>query len=282
MSEENLEKRAKDMGWTSREDYKGDPDRFVDAETYVTRAETVMPILKKTNENLRGELTTVRTELNSVKSALAESKAAMKDFADFQSQITEDRVKAAKASLTRELVAAKREGNVEDEIRLQDEISLLNSKAQAAAEERAAKRVEPKAPPEPKGHDDPVFQAWIGENPWYLQDTEKRQITQGIALAIRSTPETANLVGRPFLDLVKQRVEKVFGTNGGEGSVDRVEGGRGTSQYGGGNGRSYADLPADAKAQVAKDAPKFVGENKLFKDMKGWQEHYAKQYFAGE
>jgi len=276
----SIEQQATERGWRPKEEFKGHPDHFVDAETYLARSETVLPIVKKENENLRTELTSVRGQLSKVEQALAESQASQKEFAEFQSQLTADRVKAAKDKLLSELVAAKREGNVEDEVRLTDELTDLKATEQAAL-------VEKKPPVErdtstQDGANNPVFQQWIGENGWYLSDPEKQRAAIAYGMVLRADPATKGLVGRPFLDRIKQHIDKVY-TGGTTTSVDRVEGGRPTGDYGGGNGgngKSYHDLPAEAKEVVNRQASRFVGENKTFKDLKAWQDHYAKTFFA--
>ena len=43
----DYEAEARQHGWTPKEDFKGDPERWTDAETFVKRADEVMPLLKK-------------------------------------------------------------------------------------------------------------------------------------------------------------------------------------------------------------------------------------------
>ena len=47
-----VEQEARTLGWVPAEEFKGDPNRWVDAETFVERGHTVMPILRKNNERL--------------------------------------------------------------------------------------------------------------------------------------------------------------------------------------------------------------------------------------
>lgn len=281
----NAETRAREMSWVPKEEFKGDPEKWVPAETWIERSETVAPFLRKTNDSLRSELTSVRGELTKVASALAESQASMKEFAEFQSELTADRVKAAKATLLRELAEAKKEENHEDEVRITDELTQMNIAAAEAAREKKEPPVKTEQPTT-TAQDDPVYSQWIGENAWFLQDKKRRDYANFAALRLRGDPNTAAVVGRPFLDLIKKEVDEMFGGQEGSGTrtVDRVEGGRGSGNYGGGggNGKSYADLPADAREVCTRQATRFVGDNKAFKDLKGWQDHYAKVFFAGE
>jgi hypothetical protein len=46
----DFEAEAREHGWTPKEVFKGDQSRWVDAETFVKRADEVMPLLKKKTE----------------------------------------------------------------------------------------------------------------------------------------------------------------------------------------------------------------------------------------
>jgi hypothetical protein len=52
----DYEAEARQHGWTPQEEFKGDPDRWTDAETFVKRADEVMPLLKKQNSNLKAQI----------------------------------------------------------------------------------------------------------------------------------------------------------------------------------------------------------------------------------
>jgi len=56
MSEETAETKAKAMGWSPKDEFRGDPDRWVDAETYVRRGEEFIPFLRANNKKLEEEL----------------------------------------------------------------------------------------------------------------------------------------------------------------------------------------------------------------------------------
>lgn len=72
-------------GWRPLEEFKGDPRQFVDAETYVKRADEVLPFVKKENKQLRGKIEflerqikkVMKSEQEAYSSALADVKAKM-------------------------------------------------------------------------------------------------------------------------------------------------------------------------------------------------------------
>ncbi len=130
----------------------------------------------------------------------------------------------------------------------------------------------------------PDFLAWAHENPWFGTDTRKTALTNAIAQELRADPKNNGLVGRAFFDKCSEEADITLGKKPSR-PASKVEGSGGGSSGGGssgGSGRGYRDLPADAKEACTRQAEKLVGTGKAFKDMAGWQAHYAKIYFQGE
>ncbi len=59
----DFEAEAKEHGWSPKEDFKGDPNRWVDAETFMKRADEMMPLLKAQNQKLKRDLDAIRKDL---------------------------------------------------------------------------------------------------------------------------------------------------------------------------------------------------------------------------
>ena len=60
---ENTEQEARNLGWVPQEEFRGDPGKWVDAETFVERGHTIMPILKSNNKKLEEQLRSQAAEL---------------------------------------------------------------------------------------------------------------------------------------------------------------------------------------------------------------------------
>jgi hypothetical protein len=79
----DFEAEARAQGWTPKEDFRGDESRWVDAETFVKRADEVMPLLKKKTQNQDREIAELkkqikrltRAEAAAYENALADLKA---------------------------------------------------------------------------------------------------------------------------------------------------------------------------------------------------------------
>lgn len=280
----DVESRAREMGWVPEGEWKDAKAKWRPADEYVERGEVILPILRKTNEGLRGDLTRLHTENANLKQIVAETTESVESLKSFQADFTKQRVKEAKDKLLRELVQAKKDDNVEEEVRIQDELTNLSANVAAVEKEKpavvAAPRVAPMA--------DPVFSGWVRENDWWEKDADKTAYAQGVASSLRSSSANDHLVGRAFMDEVTKRVNTFFSSRNGNSDygsgVDKVSPGGHSSHNGssGNGGKSYNDLPRDAREQVEKESSRMVGPNRPFKDLKGWQDHFATLYFASE
>jgi hypothetical protein len=103
--------QAEQMGWIPDTRYKGDPENFVDADEYVRRGETVLPIIKKTNENLRNELTQTRAEAKKMAESLAATQAAINEMQARHVVEKQKAVAEARAQVRADLAKASEEGD---------------------------------------------------------------------------------------------------------------------------------------------------------------------------
>lgn len=269
----NVEERAREMGWAPKDEFKGGADKWVDAETFVKRGDEVLPILRKTNEGLRSELTSVRGEVNGLRTALAESQEAINSFKEFHQEEVKERVKAARDKLKGELVAAKQAGDHAAEVELTDELGRLNA-AEAAPKPQVEKKTATTG-----GNFDPVFQAWANENQWYGQDPIRTSLMQGVAIDLRTKGDTTT--GRAFIDKCVSEVDKKLSPRPRDSKVASGGGGGGGTEASGGAG-GFSDLPKEAQDTCRRQAARMVGPNKAFKDERSWQDYYTKQFNEAE
>ena len=286
-AEVDIEAQARQLGWSPKEHFKGDPKHWVDAETYVNRGEQIMPILRQNNRKLETELTATKSELTALREQLTAAQTAVKELKDFNSLTARDKAKATKADLIRGITEAREAGNVEQEVTLQDQLSETNAAIREAEKEPTKEeKPAPKADPALAAAKE-TFDAWRRENPWYDDDPVRHGLAEGFAVKLRK--DGTDLVGRAFFDEVAKQVTAF--TGGGKREkppADRVEGGgRGSGQGGGGSsssGKSYADLPTEAKAACEKFAQRdiSIGKGKTFETLDAWRTHYATEYFSRE
>lgn len=267
-----VEQEARTLGWVPAEEFKGDPNRWVDAETFVERGHTVMPILRKNNERLETLVKQQAEELNKMKNMFNASQESITELQKVHADATKAAVAKARAEVMAELKEAKRDGDVDREIALTEELQELKNRQVEIDKPAPAPAAQPQ---QQEVH--PDFQAWMNDNPWFGTDQRKTQKAMGIAQILRADPENDGLQGRAFFDRVLAEMEGRSAPR-----PDKVGGARPSGTGGGGGpvgGKSFADLPADAKAACDNQGKKLVGEGRAFKDMAAWRSYYANLYF---
>jgi plasmid stabilization system protein ParE len=110
-----VQAKAQEIGWIPPERYKGPADRFVDAEEYIKRGETVLPIVKKQNAELRGQVDTLSSQNQQIAAALRQAQDAIADIQERNTVATQKAVEQARAELKAQLMQASRDGDHEGE-----------------------------------------------------------------------------------------------------------------------------------------------------------------------
>lgn len=269
-----VQARAEKMGWIPPSRFKGEPERFVDADQYIERGETILPIVKEHNRRLESELASVRAEARATAEALKAAQAAIEEIEERHTVQTQRAVEEARAQVKAQLAAASEAGDHVGVAELTDQLTKLNKADEAANKE------EKKTPPQPAAFvPPPEMVEWNRENPWFGTDKRKTALALGIAQELREAGERAQ--GRDFFDLVSAELEKTLGKpSAEEPPPSRVEGARGFGEGGGGSrgGKTFESLPSDAKAACDADAKRFVGPGKKYKDLGAWRKRYAELY----
>lgn len=270
--EPNWEAMARPEGWRPKEQFRGNPDDWVDAKTFVQRGREINPILRKNNERLQAEIQGVREELK-------EALSAVKSLQEYNAKVEQKAFERAMARLKQEKKAALAAGDHETAAELDEQLDELRDAKPTPAP--AAPAPAPAAAKDPKS--DPVLKAWMDENAsWYNEDPENEEMVayaNSVSQIIRKhDPKMERFRGQSFLDELKRRVVKQFPDRFGRrtGSASMVEGagGPGGGAAGGGGAKSLASLPADARAQY-----KQLASEKWYQDLAKSQKLTPEQMF---
>jgi hypothetical protein len=251
-AQKELETRARAMGWTSKDEFKGDPAKWRDAGEFVERGENLLPLVKAQNKRLEREV--------------AELKQTTKEFAEHLSKTEQRAYDRAIADLKQQRKEALAAGDGDAFEKADEQIDKLQRDAAAKAAKHAEKKDD--------GGADPVYTEWESRNPW-LKDAELSEYAEFAAQKLRTGGERAT--GAEFLDLVAQKVKAQFPakfTNPRRETAQAVEGAAPARRSG---GKAYADMPAEARAacdRMAKNG--FAGDEKAQAKFKA---DYVKQYF---
>lgn len=271
-----VQAEAEALGWIPPARFKGDPERFIDAEDYIRRGEEVLPIVRQQNKKLKAELEEVRAQAKANADALKAAQDAIEQIEERHSVETQKAVERARDQLKEQLAQASEAGDHEALAELTDRLTKLNAAEKAAPPEE--KKAAPAAAP-PKFTPPPELAEWNEENPWFGTDKRKTALALAIAQELREGGESST--GRRFFDKVKATLEADYPA--AEPPGGKVEGARnGSSDTPARVGKkSYASLPADAKAACDADARQFVGPAKRYKTVEEWRARYAELYYEG-
>lgn len=252
-AQQQVEARARAMGWTPKDEFKGDPAKWRDAGEFVERGENLLPLVKAQNKRLEREV--------------AELKQTTREFAEHLSKTEQRAYERALADLKLQRKEALAAGDGDAFEKVDDQIDKLKREAEAKAAKRADK------------HDDgagadPVYTEWESRNTW-LKDAELSEYAEFAAQKLRAGGEKAT--GAEFLDLVAERVKKQFPakfTNPRRETAQAVEGAAPAARR---SGKSYADMPAEARAACDRMAKNGFGGDE--KAMAKFKADYVKNYF---
>ena len=251
----DTEERARAMGWVPQEDFRGDSERWVDAETFLDRGENIMPILKErlTKFEKENKLSTQKLE------------KATKDLETFVAHHKQT-YKRAYDNAFRDLESKKREavsaGDTDAYDTLQQEHDDLQKEVDDLREQQAPQQV-----PE-----SPAFQSWLEANPWYSTDADMQTFVDGVAANLqvnqvyKTDDEFYNEVTRRTKIAFPHKFENVQQNR--PAAVEGVVAGADPDLVG--VGKKWADVPIEAKETYLE----------LFSDIPDFgKEDYAKDYW---
>ena len=237
---------AKRQGWKPEEEYDGPDGKWVDADTFVKKGKEINAILRKDNEFLKREV--------------AEMKSTMMEFKKFHDETEKRAYDRAIADLRQQKKDAISVGDGEKVLEIDDALDEIKEKQREA-----------KVQAKPSNQPNPDFVEWNEENNWFGKDTELTEEANLIGNALKQ--QKPNLIGRDFLDEVTKRVKKMYPekfTNPNRTKASPVEGTGGSVSTRAKAGKSFADLPPEAKDACLK----FEKQKIMTRDQ------YLKEYFA--
>jgi len=214
----DIETVAAKGGWVPKDEWTGDPDKWVDAPQFVLKAAEILP-------QLTADLKEARAEIKSVKKAVADS-------AKFISAAEKKAYDRGVLEATARLEAAASIGDVEGVRNATQEIVDLSREAVAA------KPAEAEANPD--------FAEWVAANPWWGKDKPLTAATEAIGQEVAAEGYT----GKAQIKEVDKRIREAFPnkfTNPNRSTAAAVEG-LGSARRA--TGKTYSDLPPEAREMV--------------------------------
>lgn len=226
----DFEAEAREHGWAPKEEFKGDPTRWVDAEAFMKRADEMMPLLRAQNKRLKRDFDELRKDLRKATAHFegAEKRAFERAKAEIEARITDATevgdVEAVKAALK----------------------DMEGLKPDAPEQKHTAEEAQE------------ALDAFREENPWYdkanLANASEieinarlyydRMIDKHIKLTEEMAP--ADFFAR-ILDMTVEKYPQLKSKPTRQKPASAVEGG--TAGRPRGSGKSWDNLPDEAKRQ---------------------------------
>jgi hypothetical protein len=242
--------KAEKMGWTPKDQFKGDPDKWRPADEFVERGENMLPLL--------------RSQVKRQERQISELTATVKDFTEHLSKTEKRAYDKALADLKEARAAAIKAGDGETFDKVDEAIVELRDKIKT----QEAPKQQDGAIPEKD------FNEWLSRNRW-AEEEEMQDIGVGIRKTLhKQHPDATPL---ELLDLVTKEVKRRFPEkfeNPRRNTAAAVEGAAPPRKSG---GKTYADLPAEARAACDRMARN--GYDGKPKEMADFKAAYVKSFF---
>ncbi|HEX6826404.1 MAG TPA: hypothetical protein VF077_08825 [Nitrospiraceae bacterium] len=274
-ADEAIVAQAKEQGWVPLDEFRGKPEKWVDAEEFIERGKQALPLLRKNNERLQSSLTATNQRLAQLEAALKARDEDIDAMQELHNEQLKERTETLRRELKAKLKAAKEDNDTDAEVEATDGLIRLNAVSDDVETVPKAK----KAPPQPQRGspepDSPEFEAWHEQNPWYLTDPERtfeaNQVAQRMVFEMQAK-KLPELRGEAFFQEFDKRMR-----NDGRPNGSRVEGSRGGVTRTRSNGHTYSDLSREERAICDKFAGRFVKPGGKWATTEAYRKHYVAQ-----
>lgn len=239
MAEEHIEQSARTLGWVPLDEFRGDSDKWIEADQFVERGTTQLPIMRENIDRLMKKFDKATGEIASLKSDIQVMGDYNKKSDERAFKGAEKEYKAKILDLKKQIKQATKDGDEANLDAIEAEIDALEKPVEPA------KKEDPKA----SSQQDPSYPEWAAENTWYGANVEMSAYADSIAPYIsRVNP---GLTGRPWFDKITEETKSKFPDNFENPNRKKAP------TVGSGDdqpptkkgGQKYADLPDDAKKQ---------------------------------
>jgi hypothetical protein len=243
-----VEQKAAKMGWTPKDEFKGDPAKWRPAEEFVERGENMLPLVK--------------AQIKRQDKEILELKETLRQFGEYNTKAEQRAYEKAMHDLKQQRADAIAAGD-----------GVAFDKVDTAIEQLKSEVTSVKKPQEDT-RNDPVYVEWLSTNAWVKDPVMERWATNyGEFLIKNGDADYGADVFEKITKAAKEKYPEKF-ENARRTNVPSVEGGQPAQRKG---GKAYADIPsADRSAceRMAKNA--FPDDTKAQATFKA---NYTKTYF---
>ena len=216
----DYEDKARQDGWVPQDEWRGDPEKWVDAEKFVKKGEEINGIL--------------RSKVEKLESAIEQQRQTFQEFKSFSEKALEKERREAQVKIKQlesERAEAISEGDGQRFTKLDNEIQELRKESSK----------EPSRPADVNA----LADQWQSKNEWYGTDDDLTIYADGVAQRVINEGFTGQAYFNELTRRVKEKYPDRF-ENPKRAQPSNVEE-PGVSKDSSSNGRSWSDLPDEAK-----------------------------------
>lgn len=272
---------ATSLGWVPKDKWRGKESDWSPADEFVEKGRHVLPIMAENNKRLRADLLTRDAKIATLESAVANSEKAIAALEKHFTAANKAQVVQAKKDLMEQIRVARESGDVDGEFALVEQLESVRVDEKAATASQEKKEETPNKQEDNSKYLTPDVIQWGKDNPWYESDKKLQKMMDRTCQDLRDDGETAT--GAEFLELARKEMEarRDFWSGYKKPPASKVEGGApGRGGNTGNSSKSFNSLPADARKACHEDNDILVGTGKKYKNVKDWEDAYAKIYYG--
>jgi hypothetical protein len=158
--QQELEERARRMGWRPRESFRGAPESWLPPEEFVERGEQLLPLLQERNRAADRTITDLQVQIKqqgeTLQTMLASTRRAEQaGYRRAMQELHQQRMRAVETG---------------DAAAFQAVEQAMRELGPPPPEAPAPPQAQPQGQGQPQANQDPVILAWVRRNPWFTSD----------------------------------------------------------------------------------------------------------------
>lgn len=227
---EEIEAKARDMGWVPEEEWKGDPPPkgFLSAEEFYRRGQETLPLIQSQLKKREAAIDSLKKDIEELKSSTKQSNEFLQNQIRRQQQENQQLIQ----QLEQQRANAISEGDGQAAVEAERQIQQLRTET-------------PQYDPMARQ----VLEDWLKENEWYGTDPVMRNWADGKAQELK---QSGFPTGPVLLNQLANEVKQAFPDRFNASEATPVVEGKGRKAGQSWGKRSFDDLPDEAKKEFQK------------------------------
>lgn len=245
MTDEEAQSKAHELGWRSQEEFNGDPEKYTDAKTFLSKANQNIPMLRENYRKIEASNRRLQEQLEKMNEQMAQTN---KRFEEAESRGYE--------AALRDIEYKQRKAVEDGDVSRWDELQKQKD------ELKPIKYTQPQQPQKPSNglsdQDKTAITVFEMQNPWFRNDIDLNEDMRGFLFAIKSKNPEMSMV-----DALEKAKDRVVRANPDK-FKEQIRSNAVLSSSGATSGKlSYATLPAEEKAVFDREWAHMENELKL-------------------